>query len=159
MEIILPEKKPAGFQKGHIGFKGLRTKPDFTAKTGRYFLARQRGLNKTEAMKEVGASSKNIANYEKTPNYKLCEATYAGNLLDEITLREIAQLNVRNAKQEKDIGGSNTAIKMMVDKIEPENQVQQAQQINIVIEDDGDKERTISTTQGNFDKREEAEAN
>ena len=136
MEIELPEKKPYK-PKG----RPLATKPDFNMKSGKYFLARQRGLKAVPAMREAGVrTTTNSANIEKTRNYKLCEESFKDALLAKTSIAGISDLLIRNMEQARDIGGSNTAIKTAMDKIEPEEIHQDNQVVNIVFKKEEEKE-------------------
>jgi hypothetical protein len=109
-------------------------KADFTLKSGKFFLAQQQGMKDSEASKIAGISKTNITNIENTDNYKLCVETFKDNLLSQITIRELTAELLKNIRQDTDKGAKNTAIKIAIDKVEPENNQQQAQQVNIVLE-------------------------
>jgi hypothetical protein len=89
-----------------------KKKADKNTKAGKYFLARTRGLNKTEALKEAGASVRNSPEIEATKTYQAFEDKYRDILGAEITLKETAQEHVKNIKQDKDKGAKNKAIDM-----------------------------------------------
>lgn len=109
-------------------------KPDFTLKSGKLFLAQQRGLKDIDACKVAGIAPKNIPNLEATKNYQRCVEAFKDKMLDIISMGELAEELKKNIVQDNDKGAKNNAIKMALDKIEPDNNLQQAQQINIVLE-------------------------
>lgn len=59
---------------------------------------------------------------EGSKAYADLKERYKDVLLDNISLDEIAHEHISNIKQEKDRGAKNTAIKMAIDKIEPQEQ-------------------------------------
>jgi len=94
--------------------------PNTSDKVIKYFKARKQGKNKTEASIVAGYSDPNhTTRIEKTKGYQILERYYKNELLDQISLQEIAKINARNIRQKRDIGGSNTAIKLALEKIEP----------------------------------------
>lgn len=131
MEIQFPEKKTKPKKA---------TKANFNMKSGKFFLNVQKGMSKQEAAIEAGAHPHAASELEKTENYSLCEKAYADVLIGKISLSEIADLNIRNMKQGKDVGGSNTAIKMALDKIEPDNAPQSVNVVKVVFEGEEDAE-------------------
>lgn len=94
-------------------------KPSLDTKAGRYFLAKKQGKNKTEAAEIIGIDPRNTTQLERTKRYGEIENYYKDQLLGKITMDEIAEVHARNIKQTKDIGGSNQAIKIALDRIEP----------------------------------------
>ena len=107
--------------------------PDFTMKSGKLFLAQQRGLKDIEACKIAGITEENITNLERTNNYKNCVQSFKDALLDKTTLNILADELLKNIVQDNDKGAKNNAIKIAIDKIEPDKIPQQAQQVNIVL--------------------------
>lgn len=88
----------------------------------KYFKARKQGKTKTEASIVAGYSDPNhTTRIEKTKGFQALERYYKNELLNQISLQEIAEVNARNIRQERDIGGSNTAIKLALEKIEPDD--------------------------------------
>ena len=97
-------------------------KIDLNTKVGKYFTAKKLGKTKTEASIVAGYADPNhTTRIEKTKAYQTIERYYKHELLNQISLKEIAEINARNMRQERDIGGSNTAIKLALEKLEPEN--------------------------------------
>lgn len=108
-------------------------KPDFTLKSGKLFLAQQKGLKDIDACKVAGIAPKNITNLEATKNYQRCEKSFKDAILDKTTINNLADELLKNIVQDNDKGAKNNAIKMALDKIEPDNIQAQAQQVNIVL--------------------------
>ena len=113
-------------------------KADLITRTGRYFLAKRKGMNKTEAAKMIGMDPRLTTQLEKTKRYQALEKKYYKDiLLKEITLKEIAQAQVENIKQREDKGARNTAIKMALDKIEPETIREEEEKIVVIFKPAG----------------------
>lgn len=92
-----------------------------TGRTAKYVVARAKGLNKKEAAIEAGYKSvNNQTKIEKTKTYDAIVTHYKDVLLGNITLNEIAQEHVKNIVQDEDRGAKNTAIKMAMERIEPD---------------------------------------
>ena len=105
---------------------------DPNAKPVKYFLARQRGMTKKDAKLEAGYSlATPTTDIETTQPYK--SLAYKDILQKEISMQEIASINARNIRQEKDVGGSNTAIKLALDKIEPEQKQEDDDRMVIIL--------------------------
>jgi len=113
--------------------KPYNKKPDFRTKAGKLFLAQQRGLTDAEASRQIGISPKNVLELERTKTYQAIQKKFADVMLDKITMAEIADAVVDNIKQNDDKGAKNNAVKIALEKIEPDNLPQQAQQVNIVL--------------------------
>lgn len=113
--------------------KTKRNKADFTLKSGKLFLAQQRGLKDVEASKEAGILPNNVLNLERTKNYQNCQKKFKDALLENITIEKLAKETIKNIEQDIDKGAKNNAIKMAVDRIEPDKSIEQAQQVNIVL--------------------------
>ena len=118
--------------------KGEKTyikKPTLNSRVGRYLLAQKTGKTKEE--------SRDIAKYshtthpqtiEQTKSYQqLEERYYKDELLDKITLSEIAKEHIKNIKQDKDRGAKNTAIKMAKEYIEPETEIPEEKEEVLVV--------------------------
>ena len=113
--------------------KPYNKKPDFRTKSGKLFLAQQKGLTDAEASRQIGISPKNVLELERTKTYQAIQKKFADVMLDKITMAEIADAVVDNIKQNEDKGAKNNAVKIALEKIEPDNLPQQAQQVNIVL--------------------------
>ncbi|MFZ2484411.1 MAG: hypothetical protein WAW81_00480, partial [Minisyncoccia bacterium] len=87
-------------------------KADLNSKVGKYFLARNKGLNKSKAALEAGyASPTHTTRTEETQSYQNLVLCYKDELLKHITLEEIAEVQAKTIRQERDLGARNTAIK------------------------------------------------
>ena len=100
----------------------------------KYFKARKQGKTKTEASVVAGYADPNhTTRIEKTKGFQALERYYKNELLSQISLQEIAEMNARNIRQERDIGGSNTAIKLALEKIEPDGKSSNDDEMVIVV--------------------------
>lgn len=93
-----------------------------TTKTAKYFVKhRLEGKTKTIAAKEAGISDvRNVTNIERTDTFKALEAKYADYLNEQIGMDEVAAEHIKNIKQDQDKGAKNAAIKMFLERVEPE---------------------------------------
>lgn len=97
----------------------LNGAPKVDKKIVKYFRARKEGKNKTTSALEAGyADANHTTRLEKSRAYENLDRYYREVLLNEISLKEIALLNIRNAKQERDLGASNMAIKLALERID-----------------------------------------
>jgi hypothetical protein len=69
-----------------------------------------------------GKINKHGSRIEKTEIYQECKGKYADVLKSKISLDNIAEIQIRNAVQDKDKGASNKAIESMLERIEPQEQ-------------------------------------
>ena len=102
-------------------------KPDLSTKTAQYFIARKKGHNQKEALKIAGYSpnSNNQSTaLEKSEEFGKLREYFADKLLQQIDLKDIASELKKNIVQDQDKGAKNTAIKIALDKIEPEQRTQ-----------------------------------
>ena len=108
-------------------------KPDFKTKAGKLFLAQQSGLTDSEASRKIGISEKNVPQMEATKTYQAIQSSFKDAIIEKITISDLAIQLLKNIKQDSDKGAKNNAIKIALDKIEPDNAPQTAQQVNIVL--------------------------
>jgi len=97
------------------------------AKTRKYFKAREiEDKTQSEALKEAGMNPEfnHGTRMEQSKQYAKLLTKYATTLTKKISLDELADEHKKNIMQDKDRGAKNTAIKMAIDKIEPEGQAQ-----------------------------------
>ena len=114
--------------------KERNIKADLTKKTGKYFLARQKGMTKSEAAISLGMAPTATANIEATKNYQACVTKYGDVLREKIALEMIAEEQIKNIMQDTDKGAKNVAIKQAMDRIEPQqNEEFSSGEINIII--------------------------
>lgn len=94
------------------------------SKTAKYFVAqRVKGMSKTEAVKVAGISDvRNVTNIERTPTYRALEEKYKDHMLKHFGLEEAAQEHVKIIKQDQDKGAKLNAIKLFLERVEPEMQ-------------------------------------
>lgn len=101
--------------------KEYKKKADLNTKTGKYFLARQAGKTKKASAIEAGLNPTHTSAIEATKTFQAIEKKfYRDILLQKISMEKIADAHADNINQDKDRGARNTAIKMAIDKIEPE---------------------------------------
>jgi len=105
------------------------------SKAAKYFKAhRLEGKTKTQAVKEAGISDvRNVGNMEKTEIYERLEQKYADVLGHQMPKDEVAKELIKNIRQDSDKGAKNTAIKMLMDRVEPEQQQKDEDEKMIVI--------------------------
>jgi hypothetical protein len=118
-QIELVNEKP---KRPSTKGKPKAKKPDLYSKAGRYFLNKKQGLTKKESALRAGyADGQHITEIERSKTYQAIEKHYyKDELLQQITLREIATAHAENIRQDEDKGARNTAIKMAKDYIEPD---------------------------------------
>jgi phage terminase small subunit len=86
-------------------------------KVVKYFQARKQGKNKTQSAIEAGYNPAHTSRIEATRNYQKLESYWKEILLNELPYQDMAKILKRNAMQERDIGGSNGAIKLALEKL------------------------------------------
>lgn len=97
-------------------------KADLNTRVGKYFIAKQKGLNKTEASIVAGyPSPTHTTRIEQSKTYQAIERLYyKDELLQQITLKQIAEEQIKNILQDQDKGAKNKAIEMVINRIEPD---------------------------------------
>jgi hypothetical protein len=113
--------------------KSYNKKPDFNLKSGKLFIQQQQGKSDTESARAIGISPHNVPELENTKNYQAIQKSFKDELLNIITLKDIATALSENITQTDDKNARNTAVKIAIDKVEPDKLQQQAQQVNIVL--------------------------
>lgn len=97
-----------------------KTKVDLDSRPGRYFLARKRGLTKKEARDVAGYGGTHPDRIEASQTYQVIARTYKDVLLGQMSLDQIASEHIKVIKQDIELHAKNNAIKMAIEKIEPE---------------------------------------
>ena len=112
----------------------LKTKKPQT-KTEKYFIAHHlEGKTKTQAVKEAGISDiRNVGHIEKTKTYQRLARTYADVIDNQISMDETVAELIKNVRQDQDKGAKNNAIKMLMQRVEPEEQKKQEEDKLIVV--------------------------
>ena len=90
----------------------------------KYVLSRSKGLSKAESARAAGYTESTAVHatsqIEKTKEFSaLAKRYFKDELLEQITLKEIATNLKDNITQDKDRGARNQAIKLALEKIEP----------------------------------------
>ena len=124
--------KTKGRQSGTTFVNGYTKKPDFKTKSGKLFLAQQT-MTDTESARAIGISPNAVPTLEKTKTYQAIKKSFADTLQDIISTQDIAKALAENITQETDKNARNSAIKIAIDKIEPDKIQAQAQQVNITL--------------------------
>ena len=101
------------------------------SKAGKYYVARQKGKNKKESAIIAGYNPSNITRIENTQEYKAL--SYKDELLKQITLDQIAKEQLKVIMQDEDLSSKNTAIKNVMEKIEPEERASEEDERVLVI--------------------------
>lgn len=100
----------------------MAKKADLNTKAGKLWLGLQSGKSKKKAALEAGLNPANVSHAMKTENFQALErSSYKEEILKHITMAEVAQEHIKVLKQDGDLSAKNTAIKMALEKIEPEN--------------------------------------
>lgn len=123
--------KPKGNKKGSV----YKKHPDLDTRIGKYFLNKKAGMTKSEAQRRAGFPDVNHpARIENTKTYKALEKYYYADELQKIiSIQQIAQAHAENIMQDQDRGARNTAIKMAIDKIEPEEKPKDEEVVTIIL--------------------------
>ncbi len=110
-------------------------KPDLNSKAGRYLLKRATGLNKSDSARAIGIDPRDTTRLEKTKTYEVLQKTYfRDELLQKITLEQIALALADNIYQEKDRGARNTAINIALERVEPETNPISEEQVVVILQ-------------------------
>lgn len=100
-------------------------KIDLNAKPVKYFLNRKKGFNKKQSALKAGYTEavaiKQTSKIEDTLAYKEARVYFKDEFLNQITMQEIASELRKNVIQDEDRGAKNAAIKIALDKLEPED--------------------------------------
>ena len=90
-------------------------------KLKKYFKAREiDGKPQIQSENEAGyASDHHGTRIEGRKMYKELKKKYADSLADKTDFDELADLQLRNAKQDKDKGASNKDLESIINKLEP----------------------------------------
>jgi hypothetical protein len=104
-------------------------------RTGKYFVARKKGKNKTEAKIEAGYAITTPTNQiERSEVFNTLEKVWFRDaLLSKITMSDIVDEQIKVIKQDKDLSAKNTAIKTALERIEPESNPKEEQDKVIVV--------------------------
>jgi len=96
---------------------------NLNSRVAKYYLAKKQWATGKESLKIAGYSEKSNQQtaIENTKQYKEIQEYFKDHLLKEISLKEISQELKKNIIQDQDKGAKNTAIKLALDKIEPDN--------------------------------------
>lgn len=117
--------------------KSLKAKKtiDMDTKAAKYFVAQRiKGMSKSRAVKEAGISDvRNVAKFENSQTYLRLEEKYRDHMLKHIGLDETAEEHTKVIKQDKDLGAKMNAIKLFLERVEPEAQEQEENDKMIVV--------------------------
>lgn len=108
--------------------------PDLNSRTGKYFLARKKGLRQKDAAELLNIHPHYAPRLEKTKAYQaLVQTYYKDELLTRVTMGQIAEEHAKNILQDQDKGAKNTAIKMALDKVEPSEMSREDDKLIVVL--------------------------
>lgn len=113
--------------------KHYHKKADFNTVSGKLFLQQQSGKSDSESARAIGITPESVPMLESTSTYKACVSSFKDALLNITTPSKLANELLKNIEQDADKGAKNNAIKIAMDKIEPDKIQQQAQMVNIVL--------------------------
>lgn len=121
-ETIVEETIEAVPKKAKKTYIKTPKQVDLTSKSAKYFINHNlRGMPKAVAAKQAGIKHiNNITNIERTETYQTLAAQYADIVKEYMSFEAVALEHIKNIKQDSDKGAKNTAIKMYLDKVEPE---------------------------------------
>ena len=103
-------------------------------KSGKLWMEVQKGKAPRVAAKELGIDPKNTGHLMRTDNYQELErSTYKEEILKHITMAQIASEHIKIMTQDGDLGAKNTAIKLALDKLEPQGTTTEEQEKIVVI--------------------------
>ena len=93
-------------------------------KAKKYFKAVNEGLTKMQALDKAGyaTTTRNTQAIENTKAFKEVEESFKQVILKKWSKEDIVNFLKRNAEQDKDKGASNNALKLLMDRIEPQDQ-------------------------------------
>lgn len=99
----------------------MKKKPDLNTRVGKYFLAKKSGMTKKDASIVAGyAHPNNVPKIEASKQYQEIERHFKDELLDQITLSNLASELLKNVNQDDDKGAKNKAIEIALSKLEPD---------------------------------------
>lgn len=93
--------------------------PLSTEKVLKYYKARNiSGLNKKESSLAAGyKSSAHASRVEASPAYQNLDKLFRNKILEQITLDDLAKINIENASQRRDLSSSNMALKLLYERV------------------------------------------
>jgi hypothetical protein len=99
-------------------------KPDLKTKVGKYYLGVKKGKTKTQAALDAGyKDATHITQIERTDTFQAIQRYFKDELVEKITISEIADELVKVIRQDKDLGAKNKSIEMALSRIEPDKHV------------------------------------
>jgi len=112
----------------------MNKKTETYQRAEKYVLAKAQGMSKEDAKRRAQyAPSTSSTAIERTEVYQEAEKSLKSAILGQITQDELAEYLVRNAKQEENINASNNAIKLAMDRVEPEQREDKGSEEVLVI--------------------------
>lgn len=112
------------------------TKHDLkNTRPGKYLVHRKMGKNKTESAILAGyPDGTNVSKIEKSQTFQQLEQKFfKDEIAEQITLKAIAFELIKNIEQDEDKGAKNNAIKIALDKMEPEEKGEKENDTLIVV--------------------------
>lgn len=113
---------------------GPKPRINMNTKAAKLFVARElENLPAAQAAIKAGISPKNSTNVMKTRTYKDLELKYADVIQQQISKSDVIEELIKNVRQDKDKGAKNTALKMLMERVEPEQQKRDEDEKMIVV--------------------------
>jgi hypothetical protein len=118
--FVVEEEKPKKKRKKRT----YKPSINMSSKTAKYFKAHVlEGMTKKDAMEKAGVKTlTNTTNIERTKTFQALQAKYADTIQKVISMEEVAFEHTKNIIQDQDKGAKNTAIKMFLERVEPDVQ-------------------------------------
>lgn len=120
--------------------KAKQVKIDVNSKQFKYYEARKTGKDKKSSALTAGypPSVANIPQQiEKSQQYQAIEAHFKDEILAKITVSEVVDALVDNIQQKTmkviDRGSRNKAIEILMNKVEPNDSVEDSEQVVIIL--------------------------
>lgn len=101
----------------------------------KYFDNRRKGMNKKDSAISAGyPDGSNVSKIEASKTFEALASTYKEALLKETTLESLAREQMKVVLQDGDLGAKNTAIKQVMERIEPDKvQEEKEEQVIVVL--------------------------
>lgn len=112
-------------------------KADLNTRIGKYYLARKAGKNKSQSAIVAGyADSTHISNIENSKTFQAIEKKYfKDEILNLISMKEIAMETVKTIKQDEDRGAKNKATEMVLNRLEPSETPEAEDRVLVILKE------------------------
>ena len=114
--------------------KSYNKKPDLKSRTGKFFINKMNGQTDADAQRNAGYPDIYHAHeIENSKTYQALQTTFKDELLKQISINDLSAELLKNIKQDTDKGAKNKSIEIALNKLEPDNNPQMPQMVNIVL--------------------------